>query len=105
MTSKHVQQKPVARSNMNLSLPQPPGPICHKIGHMGAFGLRFWQSTYGWKDNLIRKLMEVVLHQNPPQNQQESSKQVNIQNLSRCCVTIFGPMGHVSSLSPLGGRI
>ena len=31
MTSKDVQHKPEARSNMNSSLPRPPGPVCHKL--------------------------------------------------------------------------
>jgi hypothetical protein len=65
MTSKDVQQKPEALSNINLSQPRPPGPVCHKTGHTGASGLRFRRSTYGWKDNLIRKPMKVVSHKNP----------------------------------------
>jgi hypothetical protein len=35
----------------------------------------------------------------------ETSKQVSIQNLFQCCVTVFGLLGRVSSLSPLGGRV
>ena len=31
MTSKDVQQKPEARSNMISSLPRPPGPVCLKL--------------------------------------------------------------------------
>jgi hypothetical protein len=41
MTSKDVQQKPKARSNMNLSLPWPLGPVWNKTGHTGTSGLRF----------------------------------------------------------------
>jgi hypothetical protein len=31
MTSKDVQHKPKAQSNMTLSLPRPPGLVCHKL--------------------------------------------------------------------------
>jgi hypothetical protein len=41
MTSKGVQHKPEARSNMISSLPRPPGPICHKMDAQDASGLRF----------------------------------------------------------------
>ncbi len=35
---------------------------------------------------------------------QESTKQVDVQNLSRCRVTVFGPLGRVSCWNPLGLR-
>ena len=41
MTSKDVQHKPEARSNMNSSLPQSPGPVCHKVVSQDASGLCF----------------------------------------------------------------
>ena len=41
MTSKDVQQKPEARSNMISSLPQPLGPVCLKLVTQDASGLRF----------------------------------------------------------------
>jgi len=28
-----------------------PGPVCHKTGHTGAYGLCFRRSTYVWKAN------------------------------------------------------
>src|SRR5438132_10628445 len=37
-------------------------------------------------------------------SQRESSKQVDVQNLSGCCPTIFWPVGLVSCWSPLGAR-
>ena len=30
--------------------------------------------------------------------------EVDVQNLSRCCVTVFGPMARVSCWSPIGAR-
>ena len=41
MTSKNVQQKPEAQSNMILSLPRSPGPVCLKLVAQDASGLRF----------------------------------------------------------------
>jgi len=63
LTSKDVQQEPEARSNMISSLSRPPGPVCIKLVTQDASGLRFRRSTYGWKANLIRKLIQVVSHQ------------------------------------------
>ena len=41
MTSKDIQQKPEARSNMILSLPRPLGPVYLKLVTQDAFGLCF----------------------------------------------------------------
>ena len=41
MTSKDVQQKPEARSNMISSLPRPPGLVCLKLVTQDAAGLCF----------------------------------------------------------------
>jgi hypothetical protein len=41
MTSKDVQHKPDAQSNMTLNLPRPPGPVCHKLVTQDASGLCF----------------------------------------------------------------
>ena len=60
MTSKDVQQEPEDRSNTILSLPRPPGSVCLKLVTQDASGLCFRRSTYGWKDNLIRKPIQVV---------------------------------------------
>ena len=64
MTSKDIQQEPEARSNTISSLPRPPGLVCLKLVTQDASGLRFRRSTYGWKANLIRKLIQVVSCQN-----------------------------------------
>ena len=65
MTSKDVQQKPEARSNMISIVLRPLGPVCLKLVTQDASGLCFRQSTYGWKANLRRKSIQVVSHQNP----------------------------------------
>ena len=103
MTSKDVQHKPEARSNMISSLPRPPGPVFLKLVTQDAFGLHFRRSTYGWKANLIRKPIQVVSRKNPfrmnrnPQN----------KSASRICQGVatssFGLLDRVSCLGPLGG--
>jgi hypothetical protein len=60
MTSKDVQQKPEARSNLNSSLPRLLGPVCHKM--VDTSGLLF-SDPYDWKANFIRKTMQLVSHQ------------------------------------------
>ena len=104
MTSKDVQQKPEARSNMISSLPRPPGPVCLKLDTQDASGLRFRRSIYGWKANLIRKLIQVVSHQKLfGINGNRGHK-----TASRICQGVatpsFGPLDHVSYLGPLGAR-
>ena len=80
-----------------------PGPVCHKTSHTGASELRFLRSTYGWKANLIRKLMQVVSCQKPfGINGNRRNK-----SASRICqgaaTPSFGPLDRVSCLGPLGG--
>ena len=41
MTSKDVQHKPEAQSNMNSSLPPPLGPVCLNLVTQDTSGLRF----------------------------------------------------------------
>ena len=65
MTSKDVQQEPEAWSNMILSLPRPPEPVCLKLITHDASRLYFRRSMYGWKPNLIRKTIQVVSRQKP----------------------------------------
>ena len=105
MTSKDVQQKPEARSNMSSSLPRPPVSVCLKLVTQNASGLRFRRSTYGWKANLIRKPIKVVSHQKTFRiNRNHRNK-----SASRICqgatTPSFGPLDRVSCLGPLGARL
>ena len=103
MTSKDVQHKPKAQSNKNSSLPRLLGPVCLKLVTQDASGLRFQWSTYGWKANLIRKPIQVVL------GQKLFGINGNRRNksASRICqgatTLVFGPLDPVSCLGPLGG--
>ena len=95
--------KPEAQSNMNSSLPRPLGPVCLKLVTQDVSGLCFRQSTYGWKDNLTRKPIQLVSHQKPFRiNRNHQNK-----SASRICqgaaTPSFGPLDRVSSLGLLGG--
>ena len=91
-----------AQSNSSSSLPQNPGPVCLKLVTQDAFGFHFRRSTYGWKDNLIRKPIQVVSCQKLfGINRKRRNK-----SASRICqgaTTPFGPLDRVSCLGPLGG--
>ena len=104
MTSKEVQQKPEARSNMISSLSRPPGPVCLKLVTQDVSGLCFRRSTYGWKANLIRKPIQVVSHQKLfgiNRNRRNKSASRIYQGAA---TPSFGPLDNVSSLGPLGAR-
>ena len=93
MTSKDVQHKPEARSNMNSSLPRPPGPACSKTDVQVAYELRFWWSTYGWKDNFIRKPMEVFSHQNSIRINGNHWNKLTSRICQGAASPCFGPFG------------
>ena len=44
-------ESPWWRPKSSSSPSRVPGPVYHKTGHTGVFGLRFRRSTYGWKAN------------------------------------------------------
>jgi hypothetical protein len=94
--SKDVQAKPEAQSNPSSSLPRPSGPVCNKTDAQDASELRFRWSTYGWKDNFIRKPIQVVSHQNLFRiNRNHQNK-----SASRICqgaaTPSFGPLGLIT---------
>jgi hypothetical protein len=64
-SSKGVQAKLEAQSKSSSSSSRAPGAAGSKTDAQVAYGLCFRRSTYGWKDNWIRKSMEVVPHKNP----------------------------------------
>ena len=102
-TSKDVQHQPVFRSNMNLSLPQPPGPVCLKLVTQDASGLRFRQSIYGWKANLIKKPIQVVAHQKLLRINRNHQNKLASRICQGAATSSFGPLDYVSCLGPLGG--
>ena len=98
-----LMAKAQSKSNSSSSLSRVPGPVCLKLVTQDASGLRFQQSTYGWKANLIRKPIQVVSHQKLfgiNRNHRNNSA-------SRICqgaaTLSFGPLDRVSCLGPLEG--
>jgi hypothetical protein len=63
-TSKGARVKMEVQTKSTSSPFQSLGAVCIKLITQVTYGLYFWWSTYGWKDNFIRKLMEVVPLQN-----------------------------------------
>ena len=59
-TSKGAQVKMEVQTKSISSLFRSPGAVCIKLDTQVAYGLRLRWSIYGWKDNFIRKRMEVV---------------------------------------------
>ena len=92
-----------AQSNSSSSLPRPPGPVCLKLVTQDASGLRFRRSTYGWKDNLIRKPIQVVSRQNTFGINGNRRKKAVSRIYQGAATPSFGPLDRVSCLGPLGG--
>ena len=89
---------------MISSLSRPPGPVCLKLVIQDASGLRFQQSTYGWKANLIRKPIQVVSHQNLFGINRNCGHNSASRIYQGAATPSFGPLDHVSCLGPLGAR-
>ena len=91
-----------AQSNSSSSLPWPPEPVYLKLVTQDASGLCFRRSTYGWKDNLIRKTIQVVSHQKLFRINRNSSQKSASRICQGAATPSFGPLDHVSCLGPLG---
>ena len=102
MTSKDVQQKPEAQSNMISSMPRPLGLVCLKLVTWDASRLRFRRSTYGWKANLIRKPIQVVLYQKLFGINKNHGNNIASRIYQGATTPSFGPLDCVSCLGPLG---
>ena len=97
-------ESPRWRPKSSSSPSRGPGPVYHKTDHTGASRLCFRRSTYGWKDNLIRKPIQVVSHQKTfGINGNHRNKSVS-RIYQGTMTPSFGPLDRVSCLGPLGGR-
>ena len=92
-----------AQSNSSSSQPRPPGLVCLKNVTQDASGLRFRQSTYGWKANLIRKPIQVVSCQKLFEINRNCGHKIASRIYQGAAIPSFGPLYHVSCLGPLGG--
>ena len=92
-----------AQSNSSSSPSRSPGAARTKKDVQVAYDVCFGHSLYGWKDNLISKLIQVVSRQ----KLFEINGNHRNKSASRICqgaaTPSFGPLGHVSCLGPLGG--
>ena len=89
---------------MISSLSRPPGSVCLKRVTQDASGLRFRQSTYGWKANLIRKPIQVVSYQKLFGINRNRGHKTASRICQGAATLSFGPLDYVSSLGPLGER-
>ena len=63
-TSKGARVKMEVQTKSTSSLFWSSGVVCIKLDTQVTYGLRLRWSTYGWKDNFIRKPMELLPLQN-----------------------------------------
>ena len=89
---------------MILSLPRLPGLVCLKLVTQDASRLHFRRSTYGWKANLIRNLIQVVSHQNLFGINRNHGHKTASRICQGAATPSFHPLDHVSCLGPLGAR-
>src|SRR6266540_1407367 len=92
-----------AESNSTSSPPRNPGAGRTKIDVQDAYRLRFQRFLIPWKDNFITFPMPPVFTSKFHRSQRETSKQVSIQNLPGCCVTVFWPVGPCIVLESIRG--
>ena len=92
-----------SQSNSSSSLPWTLGPVCLKLVTQDASGHHFQRSIYGWKANLIRKLIQVVSHQKPFRINGNRRNKSASRIYQGAATPSFGPLGRVSCLGPLGG--
>jgi len=95
-TSKGARVKMEVQTKSISSLFRSPGAVCIKLDTQVAYGLRLRWSTYGWKDNFIRKPMEVA----PLQNSVRINRNHRNNLTSRIChdatSSSFAPLGLVT---------
>jgi hypothetical protein len=79
--------------------------LLHQNWRLGHIRSRIWtfyiwlKPEFHWASNDVGPTLKYLL------SRQESSIQLGIQNLTRCCVTVFGPLAYVPCWSPLGLRL
>jgi hypothetical protein len=72
-----------------------------KIDALATYGVVFGRSIYGWNQNFIELPMALVPTSKFLLSRQESSKQMVIQNLSGCCVTVCWAVRPCTVLEPI----
>jgi hypothetical protein len=103
-SQRDVHEKVVNQSNLELTSLSPtwsPGPSHIQIDVHIAYDLRFRCSTYAWKAKKITFLVEPISCQTKI-TVVHNHKKVLISRTIFVLQYHFGPMGRVSSWSPLG---
>ena len=104
-TSKGARVNMEVQTKSTLTPFRSLGAVCIKLVIQVAYGLHFWCSTNGWKDNLIRKPMEVVPLQNSIRINENHRNKLISRIYQDAASPSFGPFGHCNVSDFLGTRI
>jgi hypothetical protein len=89
VTSKGVQVEVEAQTKTIMGLFRSPGAAYSKTGLTTAYKLEILCSLYAQKRGKNTFLMELVSGPNSGGADGESSEEVGVQNLFRCCIAVF----------------
>jgi hypothetical protein len=95
-TSKGARVKMEVQTKSISSLFWSLGAVCMKLDTRVAYRLRLRWSTYGWKDNFIRKPMEVVPLQNSIRINRNSQNKLTSGIYHDAASSSFGALGIVT---------
>ena len=95
-TRKGARVKMEVQTKSTSSLFWSPGAVCIKLVTQVTYGLRFRCFTNGWKDNFIRKPMEVVPHQNSIRINGNRRNKLTSRIYHDAASSSFGPLGLVT---------
>ena len=95
-TSKGARVNMEVQTKSTLTPFRSLGAVCIKLVTQVAYGLRFRCSTYGWKDNFIRKPMKVVPLQNSIRINGNRRNKLTSRLYHEAASSSFGPLGLVT---------
>jgi hypothetical protein len=95
-TSKGVRVKMEVQTKSISSLFWSPGAVCIKLDTRVAYELHLWWSIYGWKDNFLRKPMEVVPLQNSIRINRNHQNKLMSEIYHNAASSSFGALGLVT---------
>jgi hypothetical protein len=96
-TSNDARVKMEVQTKSTSSLFRSPGAVFIKLVTQVAYGLRFRCSTNGWKDNFIKKPMDVVPLQNSIRINRNRQNKLKSGIYHDAASSSFGALGLVTS--------
>jgi hypothetical protein len=95
-TSKGARVNMEVQTKSTLTPFRSLGAVCIKLVMQVGYRLCFWCSTNGWKDNLIKKPMEVVRLQNSIRINRNHQNNLTSRICHDAASSSFGPLGLVT---------